>query len=801
MPGINLFRPRWSKVLADLWDNKTRTILVVASIAVGVFAIGAIATSYSILSEDLDNSYAAVNPANIEISTSPFDQDFLRSIEEIPGVKQAEGRYSLVVTVMQEGKPWQGLELTAIDDFQGSGINLRDPREALSVPGKKEIVLGFEPMRDSGYLVGDVLPIRLTDGTLRQVEVVGSVQDQTAIGDFSALNRGYISGDSLEWLGQSQVYNRLLATVSQGGDDEAAIQSVAAAIEDKIEKSGRLVYRTQVKKSHEHPFGNMALAIFGVMGALGILVVLLSSSLIVNTLNALVNQHLRQIGVMKLVGARSRQISGMYLLLILAYGLLALVIAVPLGALAGYGLAQLMAGLMKSQLQGFRFVPMALVLQVIVALAVPLVAGYIPVRSGSRIKIWRAISSDRVGEQPARSGIWERLGAFLGWLSRPVLLSIRNTFRRKGRLVLTLVTLTVSGAIFIAVFNVRVSMQEFMRQIQQYFIADITLSFEQPYRIAEVEQAVFQVPGIEKLEAWSGALGEIVGPDGEVISDLQIIAPPAGSALINPEMEAGRWLKPGDGNAIVLSQVIWDFLPDLKPGDQVRMKVAGGREQDWTVVGIFQFMDMVGDPLSYAPYETVSALKGSSMLASSYRLVTVDQSSEGQRRISTQLDQRLRELGYRVSGVQTGAQTREQSAQMVNILVIFLLTMALLTAVVGSIGLTGTMGMNVLERTREIGVMRAIGAVDTAIFKSVVVEGALIGLISWSLAVVVSFPISSLLLKIISESMIDLPIPLHFTLSGIGLWLGVVLALSVVASVMPALNAARLTIREVLAYE
>jgi len=529
--------------------------------------------------------------------------------------------------------------------------------------------------------------------------------------------------------------------------------------------------------------------------------VLLSSSLIVNTLNALINQHLRQIGVMKLVGARSRQISGMYLLLILAYGLLALVIGIPLGALAGYGLAQLMAGLMKSQLQGFRFVPMALVLQVIVALAVPLVAGYIPVRSGSRIKIWRAIGSDRVGEQPLRSGVWERLGAFLGWMSRPVLLSIRNTFRRKGRLVLTLVTLTVSGAIFIAVFNVRVSMQEFMRQLQQYFIADITLSFEQPYRIAEVEQAVFQVPGVEKLEAWSGALGEIVSPDGESITDLQIIAPPAGSALINPEMEAGRWLKPGDGNAIVLSQVIWDFLPDLEPGDRVRLKVAGGREQDWTVVGIFQFMDIVGDPLSYAPYDTVSALNGSSMLSSSYRLVTGDQSSEGQRRISTQLDQRLRELGYRVSGVQTGAQTREQSAQMVNILVIFLLTMALLTAVVGSIGLTGTMGMNVLERTREIGVMRAIGAVDTAIFKSVVVEGALIGLISWALAVVVSFPISSLLLKIISESMISLPIPLHFTLSGIGMWLGVVLALSVVASVMPALNAARLTIREVLAYE
>ena len=127
--------------------------------------------------------------------------------------------------------------------------------------------------------------------------------------------------------------------------------------------------------------------------------------------------------------------------------------------------------------------------------------------------------------------------------------------------------------------------------------------------------------------------------------------------------------------------------------------------------------------------------------------------------------------------------------------------MALLTAVVGSIGLTGTMGMNVLERTREIGVMRAIGAVDFAIMKSVVFDGVFIGLISWSAALLVSFPISFLLLKIISEAMINAPIPLAFTLDGFLIWLGVVLALSVFASILPARSAARLTIREVLAYE
>jgi len=797
----NLFRPRWNKILADLWDNKTRTLLVVASIAVGVFAIGAIASAYTILSEDMNSSYAAVNPANIEIVTSSFDDDFLTAIKEIPGVAEVEGRHDLIVTVIQEGKPWQGLDLNAIQDFEHSKINLRNPREGLSTPGEKEIILGFEPMRDSGYRVGDTLSIRLEDGIIRHMQVVGTVEDQTAVGDFSALTTGYITSDSLEWLGQHDDYNRLYATVSHNSDNEDYIIEVAASIEDKIEESGRLVFSTQTKKSNEHPFGDMALAIFGVLGALGILVVLLSSSLIVNTLNALVTQHLRQIGVMKLVGARSKQISGMYLLLILAYGVLALLVAVPLGALAGYGLTKLMAGLMKIQLQGFRFVPLALILQAVIAMIMPLVAGYVPVNNGSKIKVRRAISNDRPGEQPTISGIWDRLGSFLSWLSRPVLLSIRNTFRRKGRLMLTLITLTVSGAIFIAVFNVRVSMQGFMRSLQQYFIADLTLSFEQNYRISKVEQAVFQVPGIEKVEAWSGAVGEILDQNGDVITNLRILAPPSDSALLDPDMEAGRWLRSGDGNAITISHVIWDTLPDLKPGDTIRLRISDGRVQDWTVVGIFQFMNFIGDPLGYAPYETISALQNSANQASSYRLVTKDQSLDGQRRISTELDRHLRELGFKVSEVQTGAQTREQSAQMVNILVIFLLTMALLTAVVGSIGLTGTMGMNVLERTREIGVMRAIGAVDFAIIKSVVIEGSLICLISWFIGILASFPISYLLLKIISDSMINVPIPLAFTFTGILIWLVVVLVLSVVASVMPAINAARLTIREVLAYE
>ena len=91
---LNIMRPSWQKVLADLWADKARTVLVVASIAVGVFAIGAIMTTYVVLSQDMQISYAASQPSNIEIITTPFDDKIVTAIKGLPGVAAAGSRSS-----------------------------------------------------------------------------------------------------------------------------------------------------------------------------------------------------------------------------------------------------------------------------------------------------------------------------------------------------------------------------------------------------------------------------------------------------------------------------------------------------------------------------------------------------------------------------------------------------------------------------------------------------------------------------------------------------------------------------------
>jgi putative ABC transport system permease protein len=218
-------------------------------------------------------------------------------------------------------------------------------------------------------------------------------------------------------------------------------------------------------------------------------------------------------------------------------------------------------------------------------------------------------------------------------------------------------------------------------------------------------------------------------------------------------------------------------------------------------VGVFRFVDMFGDLMAYANFEFIADKMNIPNQATSYRVITTHHDDASQQALTGRIDRYLSDRDYAVQGVQSGYLMRGKAVQAVNIIVIFLLIMAILTAFVGSIGLTGTMSINVLERTREIGVMRTIGAVDRVIMQSVIIEALVIGLITWILAIGLSFPISSLLLTIVGEAMAGSVITLSFTPLGILLWLVVIIVLSIFASIIPARNAARLTINEVLAYE
>ncbi|HQX01430.1 MAG TPA: ABC transporter permease, partial [Anaerolineales bacterium] len=710
---------------------------------------------------------------------------------------------------------WTAFDMVAFSDFEQNTINLLTPIEGKNIPDKREVVLELGALDHIDVKVGDTVEFQLQDGSLKTMKVVGVVQDTAmGAGDFLASPYGYISMDTLQYLQQPDSYNRAYVTVGAGGDDISYIREVGAELKDKLEKNGTLVVRTRYAMTHEHPLASTVNAILGILLALGILIVFLSSSLIANTLSALLTQHLRHIGVIKLVGGRRTQVLVMYLALIMAFGVLALLIAVPLGGQGAYGLSLFISSQLNFNILGYRIVPMALGIQIAVGLLVPLVAGLAPVINGSRITVLRALSGDLTGDENQPHGQHEARVSWFDWMMiratrilasrgihfpRPFIISLRNTFRRRGRLILTLFTLTMGGAIFIAVFNVRTTLHDYIGAIGKYFAADISLDFDQPYRLREIQQMLGQVDGIVDMEGWQFVSGELLDENSIVLENINIFAPPADSALIQPILVSGRWLRVDDVRKLAMSEAALGYFPNIKPGDHVKLKI-NGREEDWEVIGIFKFVDREG-VLAYAPYEYISQMNNLVNQSYSFRLVTDQHDRAYQDAKAEELDVFFRERGFNVRVAEAGRASLDTAVESLDTLVVFLLIMAILTAVVGAMGLTGTMGMNVLERTREIGIMRAIGADDRAVMRTIIAEGFVIGFMSFVLAIILSIPFTYLLSTIVSLAVFETPIDVIFTFTGYGIWFGLVLVLSVVASIVPARNAARLTIREVLSYE
>ncbi|MEM8859140.1 MAG: ABC transporter permease, partial [Chloroflexota bacterium] len=204
-------RPRWRKIFLDLWENRTRTTLVIASIAVGVFALGTIITAYVILAEDMEVSYSSTQPANIEFNIPPFEQSFVDTIAKVDGIKRVEGRHRAVMRISKdEGNTWETLIVVGMEDFNESEIFVHEVIEGASTPGRREILLENRIRQDLDIAVGDTLLVQLGNGTTREMPAVGYVQDQGVRGGPNAQPHAYVTLKTLEWMGRDTRFNQIV---------------------------------------------------------------------------------------------------------------------------------------------------------------------------------------------------------------------------------------------------------------------------------------------------------------------------------------------------------------------------------------------------------------------------------------------------------------------------------------------------------------------------------------------------------------------------------------------------------------
>jgi putative ABC transport system permease protein len=796
----------WHKVWFDLWHNKTRTLLAVLSIAAGVFAVGAMFGMADMMSTVMDRSHQAVVPPHINIILSaPVDRDILLNLRSVPGVEGLEPYNSLSLLYrLRPDDAWRQGIVQMRDEYRNQQYELVQLR-AGSWPNEKN-ELGIERMAAQYNKLGLGDKVTFKFGTTERTLAITSLIRHPFVPppQFQDLSFFFMSGEGLQRFGIADgTFNSAFVRVTPYST--AYAKDVASAIKDKLAKQNIRVATFMYQDPDRH-WGRAFMDGFNlVQEMLAVICILMSAVLVYNTLTNLTTQQTDQIGILKAIGARTSTIIAAYLVSAFVYGLLALIVALPLGAAVAYGITRYFLDLFNIEFAQFHVSRLAITLQVLAALAAPLLAGLPPIIQGASITVRQAFASYGIGgsyrSNPLDRAI-ERVGARV--LSAPYATALGNMLRRKGRLLMTEIVLVTAGTAFLMVMSLSSSIGRTLDNLYSRRRYDTLIEFTQNQRAEQVTALTARVSGITAAElhlVQSAGLfveGQLVKEAGIGTSVEGI---PTGSDFFKPLIVGGRWLVPGDGHVVVITRDVAD-KNNIHLGDVVTLDLGELGKDSWTVVGLYDpvFAGAFSADTIYAPAEGLYRATKKFNQGTLLYLRTAAQDAASTSAATTGLKQLYEDRGLKVVQSLTQAEERQTNNFQFGIVVWMMLALSVIVALVGGIALMGALSIGVIERTKEIGVLRAVGARSSTILGIFIMEGVLQGLISWCIAAPLSLLTSPILARALGVALFGATLDYQYNWQAVVWWFVFIVVISGIASIVPANRATRISVRDSLAY-
>jgi putative ABC transport system permease protein len=793
------------KIIRDLWENKGRTIQVMLIIGIGAAAIGMILTTRNLVVPGMQDGWRSFNAPMFTLYTyPPIDEKELLELEQEKGVGLMEGLSSSTIE-------WR---VNPTDEWKAGGLVARDDYEDMKLD-KLELIEGEWPLEH-------VILLGLGDDEFFKIPKYGKLflrvddkeyEIQTGGTLYNQFQQPAYFGGTAQFYTTKEEYERLVGDIKFDqvlvrGDfpyEEEKATGLAERLTDRIEKMNKSA-GFFVTDPDKHFFQDTLDGIFFLLGVMAVLLLALGLLLVYNTINSIISSQADQIGIMKAIGARTWQIVRLYLTTVLAYGVLSWIFSIPLGIWAGWSITAWLVGSFGANAGNFEIDPQAVIVQSMIALFAPLLSAMVPIWNASRSTVREAISTYGLSTD---TGLMEKMFAHAQRLSRMVIVTISNTFRHKARVALLQIALVISGLVFMMVVSMRDSVVFTVKDtIFSILNANVTLLFEDPERIAYIENLTREYPGIKAVEIW-GFSGGTIRPKGQEASDdddqVTLMGVPLPTSVYGYQLRDGRWLDPGDTYAMVVNKKFAEDI-DVKVGDWVTVKYSDKKERDWQVVGLT--FDPILTQAVNVPREPLLRDLGEVDRGQALWIQTDQEDLVTEQTIAKNLREFYKKRGIKVSaqrglfgiGGDSTIETANTFINQFNFLVILLAIMALLIGTVGSIALSGALSLSVLERKREIGVMRAVGASSWAIFRLFIGEGLILGWLSWLIALPLT-PYASRLMVYAMGKAFELDILYKYSPVGQIMWLIIITILSIIASWLPARGATQISVRESLAYQ
>jgi putative ABC transport system permease protein len=371
-------------VLRDAWLHKSRTVLVVLAIAIGLTGAGAILDTWALVGTAARAGYAASRPVSATLRIEPIDAGLIAAVRALPSIEAVRARRTLQAAARANGG-WQPALLFALDDFSATELGRIRGETGPWPPREGELAMEHSSLDFAGAAIGEQIELVVGRGEPHAVPVTAIARDVSlAPGWMEHVVYAFVTPATLTALGAPAGFDELQVRVRDQNADREGVRRVAREVRALAEQRGAHVSDVDVPEPGQHVHAAQMNSLLLTQAAFAILALLFCSFLVVNLVTSMLAGQVREIGIMKSVGARSAQLAAMYLSLALGLGALAALLAVPAALAIGRQYAGLKAELLNFPLDGYSVPVWAVAVQVLVACVLPVLAAAAPVRRACR---------------------------------------------------------------------------------------------------------------------------------------------------------------------------------------------------------------------------------------------------------------------------------------------------------------------------------------------------------------------------------------------------------------------------------
>jgi len=799
--------PRWRKLRGDLRAMKGRLALMVIALALSVSGFGTVLGARTVLRREITTSYLSSRPADATLELGgDVTASLLAEVRARADIADADAREVLMARVRStapsspalhahmrrhggggssDRRGWQRLQLFVVDDFAALRLNVFRRESGAWPPPRGAMLLERSAVPLIGG-TGATVMVKTPHGAPQAVAIAGIVHDTGLAPAWQERKGyGYITRETLAALGEPPALHELRVRFRPAPVSGAEVEAAASALASWLVSRGHPVDQIRVPALRAHPHQAQMNTVQTALLVFSLLLLLLCAVLIATLIGAMLARQVREIGVMKAVGARTRQLASMYTALVVAIGAVAFAIALPLAYLGAHAMIEMMGARLNLGFADRTIPGWVFAVEAGAAIAVPLACAIVPIRRACRLTVRAALAQHGTRSELIRPSL----------VRLPM--SARNALRRPARLALTVGLLAAGGTMSTTAWNVKRAYQANLARMPQMWHHDVELQTSEPVPV-ELARTLAAVPGVRTVEPWgfaqaafarSGAIDLVHTYPDQGHGSFPVYGVPVDTTLATLPLVAGRWLRAGDTDAIVVGN-----RAGLALGARVGLSLEGTRSS-WTVVGVVDTVPAGGGYVTADAFARATHTEGA---ARTFRVATRARDPHELAGIVARLEDELDRAGASVDGAITYATLRGAMDAHVLVMIDATIALAAIVALVGLFGLGAITSVGIVERTRELGMMKAVGATERRIVRLIVGEALFVGAASWIVTIALALPLTALVDGFLGELGFLAP---RFVVSPVGFvaWLAVSLFGSALASVLPARRAARLTVREALA--